>query len=821
MTDKNQENKIRRPREGKSASTEKQRPTKKAPKKPIRPKPARRLGSFIFKGLLTLAVVGFIAGCVGAYLVFSYFAQDLPPTDSLKNYRPKTVSFIYSDDGREIGEFSDERRIVVPLAKIPEHVRNAFLAAEDANFYHHPGIDLESIARAAIKNFQAGEIKQGGSTITQQVARAFLLTNEKSYRRKIREAILAYRIDNNLTKDEILYLYLNHIFLGNHAYGVESAAQMYFDKHVDQLSIAEAAILAGLPQAPSNYSPNRNPKAARNRQIYVINQMLEKGFINQQQHDQAINEELVYRYHHNPYLKQTPFFTEHVRRLLVEKYGEDRLNDEGFRVYTTVNIEYQAMARKAVGKGLREFTKRRPYHGPLKHLEPEEVDAFLKTQAEALAKKPYQPGEEVKAVVVEVDARKKRLNIKIGDQLETIEPKDLQWALRKGHPLNKLLQPGDLILVMAEAKEEKKREAAKNEEATDSVKPVVLKFTLEQEPKVHSALMSINNEDGAVKAMVGGRDFAETQFNRAVQSRRQPGSSFKPVIYTAAMDNGFTPGSILIDAPIVYDDFAHGRRWKPTNFDRKFYGPTDLYTGLTSSRNVMAIKLLSLVGYPAVFETAKKLGITSPLVENLTLALGSVGVSLEEMVSAYTTFANLGERVEPMYITRIEDRNGRVIEEVLPTRIRAISSGTACVIQHMLMGVVQHGTGVRVRALGRPTGGKTGTTNDLADAWFIGFTPEYTTGVWVGLDSMKRMGWGESGGRAAAPIFLYYMQDALADQPIRDFVVPPDATIVNNGSVGICYKKGTEGTGYSETGPAAGDEFLKSDLSDFDVDKEM
>lgn len=759
-------------------------------KKSKKVKPKRSLWNKIVFTFFSLVGIIVISGAVGALMVYSYFSQDLPPTDSLKNYRPQTVTFFYSDDGRLIGEYSHERRIVVPLEKIPEHVRHAFIAAEDANFYKHQGVDFEGILRAFIKNIEAGRIVQGGSTITQQVISSFLLKKEKTYERKIKEAILAMRISGNLSKDEVLYLYLNQIYLGHGAWGVESAANLYFDKHVNELTLGEASLLAGLPQAPSKWSPFSNFEAARNRQVYTVEQMLKNGFINEEQARAALAEKLEFHERPNVNLEVTPYFTEEVRRIMVEKYGEDRVYNDGFKVYTTVNIEYQKSAREAVAKGIREFVKRRPYSGPIKKLNPIEMGDFLKAQTRELAGKPLTIDADVEAVVTAVDSKNRTLAVRVGKYEGTVKKEKLLWAV-KGNAIAKVFEPGDLILVRMLEKDEKNPG---------------LWFSLEQKPVVQSALMSIDNTNGAVKAMIGGRDFNESQFNRAIQSRRQPGSSFKPVIYTAAMDNGFTPGSILIDSPIVYDDFAHGRRWKPTNFDRKFYGPTDLYTGLTSSRNVMAIKLLSKVGYPAVIETARKLGITSPLPENLSLALGSQGVSLEEMTAAFTTFANLGERVVPMYITRIEDRDGNVIEEFEPIRKRVISSGTACAVQHMLLGVVAHGTGVRVKALGRPVGGKTGTTNDLADAWFIGFTPEYTTGVWVGRDSMERMGWGESGGRAAAPIFLDYMKTVLEGKPVQEFEVPPDAVIVNNGSVGICYKKGTVGTGYSETSGATGED---------------
>lgn len=767
-----------------------------------RPRPAvvpRSLGRRMVTYLLYLALVGLIAAGVGGFMVYSYVAQDLPPVDALKHYRPKTVTFIYSDDGRTIGEYSRERRIVVPLAKIPDHVRRAFIAAEDANFYSHPGIDFLSIIRAAIKNVEAGHIVQGASTITMQVTRSFLLSPEKTFSRKIKEAVLAFRIDSSLTKDEVLYLYLNQIYLGHGAYGVESASQLYFDKHVNQLSMAEAALLAGLPQAPSRYSPFNHPEEARRRQLYALGRLVENGYITKEQAEAAKTEKLQFRERPNLALTQTPYFTEHVRRMLEEKFGEDRLYTDGFKVYTTVNIECQVAADKAVEKGLLEFSRRREYHGPAKKLTTEQVEPFLKKQEPDLADEPLVKGRVIDAVVSAIDPKSGAVKVRVGRHQGTVPKKETAWVLTRGQPIQKILSPGDVILVQA---------LEPNQEAGGWL------FSLEQHPQVQSALLSLDLRDGAAKAMVGGRDFKESQFNRAVQSRRQPGSAFKPIIYTAAMDNGYTPGSIIIDAPFVYDDLGSRQRWKPTNFDHKFYGPTDLYTGLVQSRNVMAVKLLHRVGFKPVVQTARQLGITSALPESLSMALGANGVSLPEMVTAFSAFPNMGERVEPRYILRIEDRDGQLVEESRPVRIKAISSGTACVLTHMLMGVVNQGTGTRVRTVGRPCGGKTGTTNDLADAWFIGFTPEYVTGVWVGLDEMKPMGVGESGGRAAAPIFAYYMESVLKGKPVRDFPVPPDATLVNNGSAAICYKAGTVGTGLSEAPSAGGEDFLKSDFDD-------
>ena len=792
----------------KEQQASKKSPSKSEAKKSKTKKPRAELpGTAWYRrvvyGFLTFAAAAVLVGGIGGLVAYYHFAQDLPPTDALKNYRPKTVTFFYSDDGRVIGEYSHERRIVVPLAKIPLHVQQAFIAAEDANFYHHKGIDPISILRAFVKNVEAGRIVQGGSTITQQVTRSFLLTSEKKYERKIREAILAYRISSNLTKDEVLYLYLNQIYLGHGAHGVESAAELYFDKHVDQLSIAEGALLAGLPQRPSDYSPFSQPKAARRRQVYTIGQMVSNGFITQAQADQALAEEMVFHERPNVNYAYTPYFTEEVRRRLEEKYGVERLYNDGLKVYTTVNIEMQAEARKAIKQGLWEFAQRRTYRGPVKQLTPQEIEGFLAEQDQKLKETPLEVGQQIEAVVSEVDARNMTIKVLFGPYTGVVKKKGISWQMLRGNSLSKLVTAGDVIMVQAV---EKKDEASPWE------------FNWGQEPNVQSALFSMDVADGAVKAMVGGKDFRVSQFNRAVQSRRQPGSAFKPIIYTAAMENGFTPGSIIIDSPIVHDDFGSRRRWKPINYSGKFYGPTDLYTALTNSRNVIAIKLLNKVGVEVAIDYARRLGITSQLDPYLPLALGACGVSLEELVAAYTAFPNLGERVVPMYFTRVEDRDGRLIEEIAPVHIQAIEPSTACVMLSLLKGVVAHGTGTAVKPLGRPVAGKTGTTNDLTDAWFVGFTPEYATGVWVGLDEMKRMGTYESGGKAAAPIFLYYMREVLKDKPIREFAVPTEGvTMVNQGGHQICYKEGTVGTGISEIGGSGGDDFLKSEIDEKDL----
>ncbi|MBW2063084.1 MAG: PBP1A family penicillin-binding protein [Deltaproteobacteria bacterium] len=746
--------------------------------------------------LFSLIIILAAAGGVALFFAYQYYSRDLPSIEALRDYQPKTVTYFYSDDGRVIGEFSHERRIVVPLEKIPKHVIQAFIAAEDANFYEHPGIDLTSIVRAFIKNLSAGRIVQGGSTITQQVTRTFLLTRAKTYERKVREAILAYRIDKNLTKDEILSLYLNQIYLGHGAYGLEAAAQSYFNTRVGQLTLAQAAFLAGLTQAPSRYSPFTHPEQARERQIYSLNRMVEVGYITRSEARQAKAEPLVFYERPNVNLTVTPYFTEHVRRILEKKYGPERLYNDGLKVYTTANIEMQAAAWRSIRRGLRELIKRHQYYGPLRKLSGQEIDDFLIKQASILADDPMAAGREIEAVVTRVNTSAKSLMIKVGHLKGRVKSKELAWALTGGRDIHKVFRPGSVILVRALSQEPKTG---------------VWLFSLEQETETQAAFLCLDIDTGQVKVLIGGRDFTESQFNRAVQSRRQPGSAFKPIIYTAALDHGFTPASIIIDSPIVYDDFLHMRRWKPRNYDTKFHGPTLVYTALTKSRNVITIKLLKKVGLKPVIEYARKMGIVSPLTPDLSLALGSSGVSLLELVTAYTVFPTLGNRIDPIFINRIEDRHGRIIEEFSPQFEPVISPQTAYVMLSMLEGVVASGTARKVKALNRPVAGKTGTTNDLADAWFIGFTPGYLTGAWVGRDELKRLGDRETGGRAAAPIFLYFMQEILKDKPVRDFEIPEGVTLAHiNPRTGaqagpetldpmlLFFKEGTVGTGITE-----------------------
>jgi len=708
-----------------------------------------------------------IAGVVTIITIYFYLSEDLPKISSLKDYRPPVITTVYSDDNRKIGEFYKERRIVLPLSNIPPMLKEAFIAAEDSRFYTHKGIDIISIIRAFFKNIEAGAIVQGGSTITQQVTKSFLLTPEKSYTRKTKEAILAYRIDKTFTKNEILYLYLNQIYLGHGAYGVEAASENYFGKSAQELNLAECAILAGLPQAPSRYSPFKYPERAKQRQIYVLNRMVAEGYITNIQATEAINQVLDIKPRRNWYIEEVPVYAEHVRRYVEKKYGPDVLYKEGLQIFTAVNIEMQKIAREEIEKGLLAIDKRQGYRGPIKHLKAEEIESFSKELQEELGETPLEAGRIITCVVIEVNGRNNTVTVRMGNILGTITLDDLRWArkpdpeiayyeTRVEHP-GEVLSIGDVIRVKVKDKIEN----------TDQ-----WGLALEQEPKVQAALLCIEAETGNVKVMVGGKDFKESQFNRATQSRRQPGSAFKPIMYAAALDKGYTPATTIIDSPIVFQDTERDFTWKPKNYKEKFYGPTLFRTALAKSRNVVTIKIVRDIGIDYAIDYARKLGITSNLSRNLSIALGSSGLSLLELTRAYSVFNNLGYMIDPIFITKILDRDGNVIEESKPVREKAIEQSTAYIITNLLEGVVKHGTGHRVRALNRPVAGKTGTTNNLYDAWFVGYTPRYTTGTWVGFDDESSLGKSETGSRAASPIWLGFMKRVLADKPVRVFQVP-------------------------------------------------
>lgn len=716
--------------------------------------------AFIFMGVVVSLI---LLGGVALVAFYVQVDRSLPSAKALKNYHPPIVSTMYAGDGSVIGEFFTERRYLVPLQDMPPHLIKAFLAAEDARFYEHRGIDPVSVIRAMFKNVQAGEIVQGGSTITQQVIKSLLLTPERTWIRKVKEAILAYRIDHSLTKDEILYLYLNQVYLGAGAYGVESGARTYFNKHVDELTVSESAILAGLVKAPSRFSPYLNYSSARERQRYTLDRMAEEGFITSEEARSAYEEPVQLAKSRYEDMKTLNFYTEEVRRQVEAKYGRDGLYKEGLSIYTTLNQNAQKLAEAALDKGLRELDKRHGYRGPHRHVPQDQWPEFVKN----LREDNHEAGQGavVEALVVGYDKKAKKYDIDLGGtggQLSTGEAKWAQGYFSRG---SKGFKPGDVIWVSLGQQE--------NERWTTR---------LEQEPEVQGSIMSMAPDTGKVLCMVGGRNFKESQFNRATQAVRQPGSSFKPIVFAAALDKGYTQASILIDAPFSRPGSGLQEYWQPSNYDNEFWGPIQLRTALVHSRNVVTVKLLNDIGVNYAIDYARRLGIQSALTPTLALALGASGVTLSEMMTAYSTFANHGERSNPYLIEKITDRHGNVLEERQEQHESVISAQTAYLITNLLQAAVEEGTGKFAKRLNRPAAGKTGTTNDLKDAWFMGYTPSLLTGVWVGYDDNRRsLGHKETGGHAACPIWTYFNETWLKDQPVESFPIPSGIIFVKTG----------------------------------------
>ncbi|MBW2594930.1 MAG: PBP1A family penicillin-binding protein [Deltaproteobacteria bacterium] len=753
----------------------------------------RKILAWIAISLLLLILTG--AG-------FIYFLVDgLPSIASLKDYRPSIITRVYAGDGQLIDEFYLEDRKIVRVTDLPKFVIQTFVAAEDARFFRHQGVDLQSIVRAFFKNMEAGTIVQGGSTITQQVAKSLFLSPEKKYIRKLREAILAYRIDRYLKKYEILNLYLNHIYLGHGAYGIEAASQHYFGKTAGKLTLPEAALLAGLPKAPSRYSPVLHPERARRRQVYVLNRVAEDGYITEEEKLVALETPVVLKKAEDK-AKIAPYFTENVRRYIQTKYGSDALYREGLEVYTTLDITCQKAARDAVTRGLRELDKRQGYRGALKRVPEEDIESFVRDM-NVDVDEPLE-GRIVEAMVVDVDSGEKIVRLRVGEYEGIMTLEHMSWA-----------RVPDPDVAYNTAKVKDPADVLKRGDVVDvkvlSVADGKVALALEQEPRVQGALLAMDSNTGEIRAMVGGRSYRKSEFNRATQAKRQPGSAFKPFIFTAAFDKGMTPATILMDSPVIYRDTLKDSLWKPRNFSEKFYGPTTLRTALIKSRNLVTIKLLKEIGIDYAADYVVNMGITTPLARDLSMALGTSGITLLDMVRGYGIFANGGKRVKPLFIKKIVDRTGNMVEENRPEAEQAVDPGIAYITSHLLQEVVKGGTGWRVRALGRPVAGKTGTTNDLKDAWFMGFTPSLVAGVWVGFDDLKPLGKYETGSRAASPIFLYFMKKALEGTSIESFsppegvvfakIDPETGALAGPGSEKYIFECFLEGTEPTETVP--------------------
>jgi penicillin-binding protein 1A len=767
-------------------------------------------------------ILGLFAVSIVAVLWYIW-SSNLPYIGSLREYNPPLITEVFSDDGEVIGRFWEEKRIVVSLDQVPEHLINAFIAAEDARFFKHEGVDILSIARALIKNLMAGKIEQGGSTITQQVTRSLLLKNvRKTYRRKAREALLSLQIEKSFSKERILFLYLNQIYLGHGAYGVEAAARTHFNKRAIELNLAESALLAGLPQAPSRYSPITHFEKAKARQKYVLERMREEGYIAESEEREALNAELHIKETDESSFERAPYFAEHVRKYLEKKYGRDLLYRGGLKVYTTLNLEMQRAAQAALKRGLKELDKREGYRGPLRHLSPEEMEAFREESAKKLEQDLPDPDSMFEGLVEKVNDQKGEVVISYGGKRGLLSLSEMKWARAPNPDVpyyatslklpSKALKTGDVVLVRIKKK---------------GMPPFDWILSLEQGPDIQGALLSMEVHSGRVRVMVGGGNFAVSQFNRAIQARRQPGSAFKPIIYAAALDQGMNPASVIIDAPYISKGSPDEEIWRPKNYKKKFFGPTLFRTALIMSRNVITVKILRKIGVYHAIQYAERVGIESELSADLSLALGSSGLSLYEITRAYLVFANGGMLAEPFFINRIVDRSGQIIEENQPSLSEAISKEMAHVMTDLLRAVIQEGTGWRIKALKRPAAGKTGTTNELRDAWFLGFTPSLVTGAWVGYDDRRPMGKGETGSRAASPIWLYFMSQVLQDQPVEDFAIPEGvvfakidaktgllASPYSEKTVFQAFKEGTEPKEYTPRPRAA----KSGQFSQFDMD---
>jgi penicillin-binding protein 1A len=718
---------------------------------------AKRL-NWVLYGLFFTALLG--AAGAGGYIYY-HFLSDLPDFTAIKDFRPPVVTRIYARDGQLIGEFYSEKRIEVPYERLPKQLVLAFVAAEDARFFEHPGVDIAGIIRAFFRNLEAGHVVEGGSTITQQVVKRILLNSQKTFARKIREAVLAYRIDNYLSKEEILHIYLNHIFLGHGAYGVEAAAQEYFSKHVENLNLAECAILAGIPKGPTRYDPYNNPQRSKERQGYVLRRMAEVGFITRAQEQAALQQTVKLKPYRPQWIKECGYFSEYVRTLLEERFGKETVYSMGLKVYTTCDVDLSKDAQQAIHEGLDGLIKRNGYRGPLRHLAGKKLTAYQAQRLRYYRKYPPRKGLSVTALVVSRDRKHHTVNLRLGDQGAVLSG----GAKGRGVSIG-ALRPGDLVQVRLLRRDRRSK---------------VWQAELITAPMVQAALYSEELKTGKVRVLMGGKDFGDSTFNRATQARRQPGSAFKPILYAAAIDRGYRPDSILMDAPIALPGGRHGQVWAPQNYDHKFNGPIPLASALAHSRNVPAVRLMMSIGIPATVKMAKTLGITTPIFPNYASALGASDVTLFELTRAYSVFPNGGRMVEPAFIDRIEDRDGRVLEDYHVHSRQVLNPQTAATMVQLMEGVVQRGTAVRVRVLGRPMGGKTGTTNKTRDAWFIGYTPSVITGCWVGMDDERSLGPRETGSQAAAPIFISYMKQALKGQPVENFHGTP-ATILAKGN---------------------------------------
>jgi penicillin-binding protein 1A len=758
--------------------------------------------------ILAVALLGLLAG----WIIFYHYSQDLPGFGKLTSYEPPVVTRLYAGDGKLLAEYAVQRRNYVPLTAIPKRVQQAFLSAEDKNFYSHPGVDFTGVARAVLTNvMQIGGSPVGGSTITQQVVKNFLLTNEKTIERKIKEAILAFRITQSFSKSRILELYLNEIYLGAGSYGVAAAALNYFNKSVDELTIEEAALLAALPKAPSTYDPRKNMKAAQIRRDWVISRMEEDGYIDAQEAETARTSPITLGHRPADEIAKADFFAEEVRRQIQQRYGDDGLYKGGLYVKTTLQPTLQRYADEALRKALTAYDRRHGWRGPIRRItDTDNWHAALRS----LPPEGIRPLEDQQIAVV-ISLSKDAANIGLEDgSTSTIPMSELKWARRQlgtsglGPVVTspaQVLSPGDVILVKA-------------------VKPEKgdAHYALEQEPKVNGAMVVMDAHTGQVLALSGGYAYGGTEFNRATQANRQPGSAFKPFAYLAALDAGLRPNSIIYDAPIELPQGPGLPAWRPSNYTNDYLGAATMRTGLEQSRNAMTVRMVQQIGIDRALEMSERFGVYRKAPRMYSVMLGSQETTLMALTNAYAMIANGGMKVTPSLIERIDDRHGKTVWKrdtrdcldctvepnqrgKLPSlpnmpesRERIINEAVNYQLIHMMEGVVQRGTATRAKSLGRPIAGKTGTTNDSRDTWFMGFTPDLVVGTYIGFDRPRTLGRRETGGSTALPAFISFMEKAMKDVPAQPFPVPEGIRFV-----AVERKSGIPVPGYPVVDPYA------------------
>ena len=707
------------------------------------------------------------------FFIFStlwYFSVGLPDYKKLSNYQPPISSRVYSEDNKLIAEYALEKRLFIPYDSIPEKVVNAFLSAEDKNFFSHPGVDAKGILRAVIKNIKnisQNKRLEGASTITQQVAKNFLLTNEVSLKRKVKEAILAFRIERAYTKERILELYLNQIYLGQGTYGIAAASLEYFDKSVKELNYSEAALLAALPKAPSKYNPYKYPKVAKFRRNLVLENLEENKFLSKKQLNEFKNSKLNLKQRKIEIVNEANSYTEEVRRTVKNIYGFEKLYSQGLSISTPLNINFQIQALKSLRKGIEEYDRRRGWRGPItnkiKNKNWEKLISNLKLDPT------------LNWDIAEITSlSENKINFKLINKKNIygkIFPKNYKWTIRNKKSLEKVHEQGDLIFV--------KRD--------NDI------WLIKQYPKVNGGIVALDPFTGNVLALVGGFNFKTSEFNRVTQAKRQPGSAFKPIVYAAALENGFAPNSIILDAPFVESQGVGLKNWKPENYGKKFYGPSTLRKGIEYSRNLMTVRIAKILGLQEILNLSKKLNIYDEIPELLSMSLGAAETTLINLTSAYAPFVNGGEKIEPKLISRIQDRRGKTIfkpkerkctgcdkfinEEIELPKIesnnqKVLSKETAYQMTSILQGAVQRGTAKKLKSLKVPLAGKTGTTNDNYDAWFIGFSSNLVIGVYVGYDSPKTLGKYETGSKAALPIFKDFVEKTLYKEDFKEFSIP-------------------------------------------------